>query len=355
MTTVITDLAQAGLKDLFAQMGEPPYRVAQLRKWLYKGLAASYDEMTDFPQALRSRLGVETCLHSLIPAHELMGADGTVKVLFTLADGRTIESALMSSGGRYTVCLSSQVGCPVGCPFCATGGQGFERNLSPGEMIDQVLYFARRLKASGENITNLVFMGMGEPLANYANLWRAIEELNAPDGFGLGARSMTISTAGMVSQIKRLAGEKLQVGLAVSLHAAENKLRDRLVPLNRKYPLEMLMPACRDYVAASGRRISFEYILFKGVNDSVPQAKLLAGLLAGMNCHVNLITANKTDNSAFRAPSGKDITAFEQELRRSGVNCTLRRSKGQDIDAGCGQLRSRFLSPACTTCPDLAD
>jgi 23S rRNA (adenine2503-C2)-methyltransferase len=251
-----------------------------------------------------------------------------------------------SGGRRNTVCVSTQVGCPIGCPFCATGRQGFERNLSPGEIIDQVLFFARYLKdrATTEEagrVTNIVFMGMGEPLANYDALWQAIERLNSPGYFGLGARNMTISTAGLVPQIARLAGEKLQVGLSISLHAAENGLRDRLVPLNRRYPLEMLIPACREYAGISGRRVTFEYALFAGINDSEKQARVLAHLLKGLLCHVNLIPANANPGSDFIAPAWPVVLAFQKELKRLGVNATVRQSKGQGIEAGCGQLRSR--------------
>jgi 23S rRNA (adenine2503-C2)-methyltransferase len=232
------------------------------------------------------------------------------------------------------------VGCPVSCPFCATGQQGFERNLGTSEIVDQVLFFARYLGEKGQ-ITNVVFMGMGEPLANYDNLLAAVERLNAPWGFGLGARSMTISTAGMVPGIEKLAREKLQVGLAVSLHAANDMLRNRLVPLNNKYPLAKLMAAARRYVELSGRRISFEYCLFEGVNDSLMQARELGHLLKGINAHVNLIAANESC-AGYRAPSRPVIMEFETELTRLGINATLRRSYGREINAACGQLKSQL-------------
>jgi 23S rRNA (adenine2503-C2)-methyltransferase len=241
------------------------------------------------------------------------------------------------------------VGCPIGCPFCATGQQGFERNLTPGEIIDQVLYFARYLQdktigREGERIKNIVFMGMGEPLVNYDALWQAIEMLNSPDGFGLSARSMTISTAGLIPGIERLSNEKLQVGLAISLHASDNKLRDKLVPINKKYPLEELIAACREYFARTGRRVSFEYALFDSVNDSLVQVQSLADLIQGTNCHVNLISVNQTTNQKMQPSPRNKVLAFQQELKNRGINCTLRLSRGQDIDAGCGQLRSRFLT-----------
>ena len=343
-TASITGLTETELSDLVESLGEPAYRAKQLNKWLYRGLALSYDEMTDLPAAFRHKLAKTARLHSLEPLVETVSRDGTVKVLFELADGLTVESALMSypedggGEGRVSACLSTQAGCAVGCPFCATGKQGFQRNLTAGEIIDQALYLARR---STKRLTNIVFMGMGEPLANYDNLLEAIRRLNSPEGFGLGARSMTVSTAGLVPGIRKLSREKLQVGLAVSLHAADNKLRDRLVPLNRQYPLEKLIPACRDYYLETGRRVTFEYVLFKGINDSAAQAESLARLLKGLNCHVNLIAANDTGDRAFRPPPRRVILDFERVLRESGVNATLRQPRGQDIDAGCGQLRSR--------------
>jgi 23S rRNA (adenine2503-C2)-methyltransferase len=355
----ITELNHIQLDNLVVSMGEPEYRAKQLRKWVYKNLVFSFEEMTDLPLAFRQRLERETRLHSLEAVQEVIGHDGTLKVLFKLADGKTVESTLMhynrdGGGQRCTVCVSTQVGCAIGCPFCATGQQGFERNLTPGEIIDQALYFAHYLQEQHNEgkhnmdktvnrVSNIVFMGMGEPLANYNALWQAIEMLNSPEGFGLGARNMVVSTAGLVPQIKRLSQEKLQVGLAVSLHASDNGLRNKLVPINRKYPLEQLIPACEDYYQSTGRRLSFEYILFSGINDSIVQARSLARLIQGLNCHVNLIPANSTNDSSFRSPPRQAILAFEHELKQYHINVTLRESRGQDIDAGCGQLRSRFL------------
>ena len=354
MSIFLTDLNIEEVHKLIISMGEPAYRARQLLAWVYQRLAVSIDEMTDLPQAFRQKLAQQVNLHTLTPIHEARAKDGTVKILFNLKDGKTVETALMkfpSTGGkhRYTVCISTQVGCPIGCPFCATGQQGFERNLTPGEIIDQVLYFARYLQdktigREGERIKNIVFMGMGEPLVNYGALWQAIEMLNSPDGFGLSARGMTISTAGLIPGIERLSNEKLQVGLAISLHASDNKLRDKLVPINKKYPLEELIPACREYFACTGRRVSFEYALFNGVNDSIVQAQSLADLIQGMNCHVNLISANQTTNQKMQPSPRNTVLAFQQELKNRGINCTLRLSRGQDIDAGCGQLRSRFLT-----------
>ncbi len=330
------------MKSWWCAWEKPAYRAKQVRSGVYRGLAVSFEEMTDLSAALRRKLAGEARLHSLVPAKLLVGRDATVKALFALADGATVESALMFygvAGRRISACVSTQVGCGVGCPFCATGQQGFARNLTPAEIIDQVLYFARYLRDSGRGrLSNIVFMGMGEPLANYDALMAAIKILNAPEGFGLGARNMTISTAGLVPQMARLAREKLQVGLAVSLHASDNRLRDRLVPLNRKYPLEKLIPACREYFQATGRRVSFEYVVFKASTIRSAQARSLAGLLQGLNCHVNLIPANESPDPAFRPPERRTVLAFASQLRQLGINATLRQPRGQDIAAGCGQL-----------------
>ncbi len=348
MTTqkCIIDMTGSQIKEVVTSRGEPAHRALQLQHWIYQSFASSFAEMTDLPQSFRQTLTREFSLHCLTPIQEVTGRDGTVKTLFRLADDNTIESALMSHAegkeiSRYTVCLSTQVGCPIGCSFCTTGQQGFKRNLSAGEILDQVLYFARQLKERDLTITNLVFMGMGEPLLNYDALRQALHMLISPSGFALGARHITVSTSGLVPEIKRLSQEGLQVGLAISLHAADNSLRNRLVPINRKYPLEQLVPACQEYYERTGRRISFEYTLLKGINDSLEQASSLATLLKGLNCHVNLIPANPGSDTRFQASSRNAVLAFQQELRRFHITCTVRQRMGLDIAAGCGQLRSR--------------
>jgi len=344
----LTDFSSAQLEELVAGLGAPAYRAKQVQHWVYSGLAASFDEMANLPKGLRQRLSDAVSLHAVTSKYEAISRDGTVKMLFSLHDGRTIESALMrystaAGRSRNTVCVSTQVGCPIGCPFCATGQQGYERNLTPGEIIDQVLYYARRLRdQDGSAVDNVVFMGMGEPFLNFDALWQAVEMLNSPQGFGLGARQMTISTAGIVPGIRRLMKQGLQVGLAVSLHAADDDLRDRLVPVNRKYPLEKLMAACREYVEATGRRVSFEYALFEGLNDSEEDARALAKLVKGMICHVNLIAGNPTSDTGFRASGKGAVLAFQAELQQRHIPCTLRVRRGIDIEAGCGQLRSRL-------------
>ncbi|MFB0535179.1 MAG: 23S rRNA (adenine(2503)-C(2))-methyltransferase RlmN [Anaerolineae bacterium] len=346
----LLDLTHAQLKELLTSWGEPSFRADQVWGWLYRSLVSDFDQMRNLPKELRARLGEAAYLPTLTPLAESVSADGlTRKVLFALRDEETIESVFMRYERRRTVCISTQVGCPVGCPFCATGQSGFARNLTAGEIVEQVLYFARQLiEEKGQGISNVVIMGMGEPLLNYEATWQAIETLNDARGFGLGARRITLSTVGVVPGIQRLSREKLQVGLAVSLHAPTDRLRDRLVPLNRRYPLRRLMAACREYVQNTGRRITFEYALMEGINDSLEQAQRLAHLLQGLTCHVNLIPLNPTVESPYQPSSRKMALAFQRELERQRIPTTMRVGRGIDIQAGCGQLRGRreHASPA---------
>jgi 23S rRNA (adenine2503-C2)-methyltransferase len=358
----ILDLSYDGLKELIVSLGQKAYRADQLLGWIYKKSASSYVEMSDLPQDFRQKLTDETVLFTFTPVEERVSSDRqTRKVLFQLDDRKTIESTLMfyeqneSRRERRTVCISTQVGCPVGCYFCATGQQGFERNLRPGEIIEQVLYFIRFIKGnvptadrelSRKAITNVVFMGMGEPLANYENVRQAITTLNSRQGLELGARQITLSTAGLVPQIKRLATEPLHLELAISLHAANDKLRDRLMPINQKYPLAQLISACQEYFEKTGRRLTFEYALFTGVNDSSEDARELSGLLKGLNCAVNIIVGNPISCQEYRSSSLEHAIVFQKHLFAGGIFNTIRISKGTDIEAGCGQLRSRFLPGA---------
>ncbi len=359
MLEKILDLSFEQLKEFIVSMGERPYRAEQLSKWIYKRSAASYDEMSDLSLTFREKLKADTILFTLVPLEQKISSDQqTRKILFQLDDGKTIEATLMfyeqseTRRERRTVCLSTQVGCPLGCYFCATGQQGYERNLRPGEIIEQVLYFKRFIRnevptddreLARRAITNVVFMGMGEPLANYDNVRQAIITLNSKHGLELGARQITLSTAGLVPEIRRLADEPLHLELAISLHAANDTLRNRLMPINRKYPLGKLIPACRDYFEKTGRRPTFEYALFQGVNDSGEDARELADLLKGMNCAVNLIVGNPTSCQEYRSSSVEQAIGFQKRLFEGGVFNTIRVSKGADIEAGCGQLRSRFL------------
>jgi len=346
--TSLYDLSLAELTSWIEAAGQPAYRARQVWQWCYRRYAASYDEMANVPEALRVRLAADLPFPTIDIVREQSSDDGlTRKRLLRLHDGTLIESVLMlydprsDSRGRATVCVSSQAGCAMGCVFCATGQAGFERNLSAGEIVAQVAGFGRtQAEAGGRPLTNVVFMGMGEPLANYRGVWRAIETLNDADGFGLAARRITVSTVGVIAGIRRLAEAPLQVGLAVSLHAPDEALRERLIPTAHRYPLPDLMDACREYVATTRRRITFEYCLMAGVNDAPEQARALASLLDGLLCHVNLIPVNPTSDDSIRRPSRARTVAFQRELSARGVACTVRIEKGVEISAACGQLRT---------------
>ena len=338
----LLDLTHSQLLDLVLSLDEPSYRADQLYAWLYKSLASRFEDMTNLPLAMRGRLEQIADVGRLAPVEEAHSSSGlTRKVLFSLPDGETIESVLMLYDKRQTVCLSTQVGCPVGCAFCATGQSGFVRDLSPGEIVEQVLYFARQLRQEGQGVSNVVFMGMGEPFLNYDATWQAVETLTDARGYDLGARRITISTVGILPGIERLSREKLQVGLAVSLHAPADDLRQSLVPIARQYPLPDLLSACRAYVKRTGRRVTFEYALVDDLNDSQEQARQLAGLLRGLLCHVNLIPLNPTPDSSWQPSAMGKVLAFHQELQHLRINSTVRLRRGIDIEAGCGQLRSR--------------
>lgn len=343
-------LIGADLAALCAEWGEPTYRARQIARWLYQEHVFDPAQWLDLPKRLRERLVAETRPLPLELDLERSADRGlTSKALLRLADGNLIESVLMRypskerSRSRRTVCVSSQVGCAVGCPFCATGLLGLKRHLTAAEIAGQVLYFTRRVReieGDDARITNVVFMGEGEPLANIKNVWPAIELLHAPDAIGLGARRVTISTSGLAPRIRDLAKQPLQVGLAISLHAPTDDLRDRLVPVNRKYKIAEVLDACQEYVAATHRRVSFEYAMMAGVNDSVDQAETLATILQGLLSHVNLIPLNHVEGSPFEPTPWKQIEAFQDVLRRRGISCTVRMTRGDEIEGACGQLRA---------------
>lgn len=350
----ILELSCAELEQRLKEWGQPSYRARQIWTWLYQRLAASFDEMSDLPRDLRRRLHDTFAFGRLVPVDELESSDGrTRKLLFQLPDGAQIESVLMAYDKRQTVCVSTQAGCAMGCSFCATGQAGFQRNLTAGEIVEQVLYFGRRWKVERgkwqepstfylpPSTFNLVFMGMGEPFANYENWMRAARRLNDPSGLNVGARRMTVSTVGLIPGIEKLAGEDFQINLAVSLHAATDELRDRLVPINRRYPLAALMEAVRGYIERTHRRVSFEWALIENVNDTPDQARALAGWLEGLLCHVNLIPLNPSSGYAGAASPRARIEAFRAILDRAHIPNTLRLRRGIDIQAGCGQLRQR--------------
>jgi 23S rRNA (adenine2503-C2)-methyltransferase len=308
--------------------------------------------MANVPATLRARMASETTLGLLTPLAEQDSSSGlTRKMLFLLPDGHCIESVLMHYQGRRTACISTQVGCSMGCTFCATGQTGLARNLSAGEIVAQVLHFAREIRerhlevpgTAGHPVSNIVMMGMGEPLANYSATWQAIETLTDARGYSIGARRITLSTVGLVPGIRRLAQEKLSVNLAVSLHAPDDELRNRLVPINRRYPLADLMAALDYYAQTTHRRVTIEYALMAGVNDSSHQARQLAGLVRGLLCHVNLIPLNPTPGSTLRPSPREQVVAFRDELERFRIPSTVRMRRGISIKAGCGQLQQRRL------------
>jgi 23S rRNA (adenine2503-C2)-methyltransferase len=330
------------LSALFKERGQPAYRAGQVWEWLYTHLVTSFEEMTNLPSALRRSLAADMLIDSPQVLATEESADGQArKDLLELGDGETIEAVLMRYRRRTTACISTQVGCAVGCPFCATGQMGFRRNLTTGEIVAQALHFARLLGSSGERLSHVVLMGMGEPLLNYAASVEAIRRLCAQPGFALGQRRITLSTVGIVPAINRLAQEELQITLAVSLHAATDDLRDRIVPVNKRYGLDALFAACHSYANKTGRRITFEWALVQGLNDTDEQAAALAARLVGLLAHVNLIPVNPTSGFGASPPSRAQVEAFSARLRRRHVPHTVRLRRGLDIQAGCGQLRQR--------------
>lgn len=337
----LLDLSRVELKEFITGWGEPAYRAEQIETWLYKRYVNDVSEMSNLPKSLRQRLAGEYLLDPLRLVVSLDSSDGnTRKALFALPDGREIEAVLMRYDKRQTLCISTQAGCAMACPFCATGQMGFMRNLTAGEIMAQILYYARQLDREGKRVSNIVFMGMGEPLANYAETWRAIRRLNDRAGFNLGARHMTLSTVGLVPAIRRMSKEPEQVGLAVSLHAPTDELRNKIVPINRRYPLAMLMQAIRDYSDITRRRVTFEYALMANLNDSDAHAAQFAALVQGLLCHINLIPLNPTPGSPWSGSSDERVYAFRDRLQAAGIPTTVRLRRGIDIAAGCGQLHN---------------
>ncbi len=334
------DLDRAGLAALLSD--EPAYRVDQVWKGLHEE-ARRPAEMTNLPRPLRDRLDAALPAALNLLTESVSDSGQTIKWLWALPDGAQVETVLMHYPDRTTVCVSSQAGCAMGCSFCATGQAGFPRQLSAGEIVEQVVA-ARR--AAPSRVSNVVFMGMGEPLANYDRVWAAVERLHKD--LGLSARHLTLSTVGVVPGIRRLARESLPVNLAVSLHAANDRLRNSLVPLNRRYPLDMLMEACRQYLTAKGRRLSFEWALIAGINDRAQDATELAALARPLGAHVNLIPLNPTPGYPVRGTAPAHVRNFRDQLVALGVNATVRRNRGTDIDAACGQLAARAAGPIAT-------
>lgn len=342
---LIYDLGYPELERIITSWGEPAYRARQIWHGLYQRLWQEPGEFSNLPLALRHKMNEQFTFQPLKPVHVLESSDReTKKTLFRLSDDKAIEAVLMKYDKRRTLCISSQAGCGMGCVFCATGQMGFHRHLTSGEIIAQVLYYARNLQQGGEKVTNVVVMGMGEPLHNYDATMEAIDRLNDPEGFNFGARRFTVSTVGLVPAIRRFAAEKRQVNLAISLHAADDELRSSMLPVNRKYPLDVLMDACEDYVNQTNRRITFEWALIQGVNDDVETARRLSALLQRFKhdgsalCHVNVIPLNPTKGFEGQATTRERAAAFQAELEMQGIPCTIRARRGIDIQAGCGQL-----------------
>ena len=342
----IKSLLLSELQEKLSEFAEPSYRAGQIMNWLYEKRASGFEEMSDLPQALRAQLAENFSMGKLGVVRVLGSRDTTRKFLFRLEDGKLIESVLIPASpalygqksDRRTACVSTQVGCAYGCRFCASGLDGFSRNLRANEIVDQIM--AIESHAGGtEKIDNIVFMGMGEPLANFDNVMRAIRILNAPWGLSIGARHITVSTSGLAPQIRKLADEPLQIRLAISLHGATDEVRNQIMPINRRYNLETLFSACDYYVEQKKQRLTFEYILIAGVNDTDDQAHLLASHARRLAAKVNLIPYNTVQGLPWSRPSQNRQEKFLSILQRHRISATLRREKGGDIDAACGQLR----------------
>jgi 23S rRNA (adenine2503-C2)-methyltransferase len=340
---LVYDITRSELDSLMIEWGEPVYRGRQIWQGLYRQYWDSPEKFTNIPTTLRTHMAETLDFNVLTLVTSLASSDRqTVKSLFKLPDGKSIEAVLMRYNKRNTLCISSQAGCAMGCVFCATGQMGFKRHLSSGEIVAQVMYYARQLNDENNVVTNIVLMGMGEPFHNYENTLDAIDRLNDQEGYALGARRFTISTVGLVPAIRRFAAEKRQINLAISLHAADDDLRSSMLPVNNRYPIDELLLVCREYIAVTGRRVTFEWALINEVNDTPEQAILLAKKLKGMLCHVNAIPLNPTMGYSGQATSHARAELFKQILVEHGISCTIRLRRGIDIQAGCGQLASHI-------------
>lgn len=341
----IKNLSKDELKKVLAEIGAEPYRAAQIFRWLYKSGVNAFDEMTDLAKDLRAKLKHNFHLTKLILLDSKRSLiDGTTKYLFKLEDENTIESVFLPEDDRATLCLSTQVGCKFKCSFCASAPFGFVRNLKCSEILDEVLFIKDHNR--GAVITNIVFMGIGEPLDNYENVLKSVRILNDQDAFKIGARKITISTCGIIPGIQRLSDEKLQIELSVSLHSADDGIRSELLPVNKKYPLKDLIAACKAYIKKTNRIITFEYVLINDKNVSKEAAMKLARLLKGMICKVNTISYNQIRAKGYEPPAAVDVKNFLATLKRHGIKAVHRKSKGEDIDAGCGQLRIQHRESA---------
>lgn len=336
----IKDYSLDELKEELKEIGEKPFRAEQIYKWIYETRVSDFEEMTNLSLELREKLKQIYEIKEFKILKKQVASDGTRKYLFDVLDGNAIETVLMEYHHGYSICVSSQIGCKMGCKFCASTGIPFVRNLTSGEIVEQIMAVEREADVK---ISNIVFMGIGEPLDNYDNVVKAIRIINHPKGLNIGARHISISTSGLVPKIYQLAEENIQCTLSISLHATTNEQRNQMMPVNRTYPVEQLLQACRDYIENTHRRISFEYALAKENNDNLEDAKRLVNLLKGMLCHVNLIPINKIENGAYTKSSNENIMKFRDYLNEHGIVATIRRELGSDIDAACGQLRRKSL------------
>jgi len=354
----LLDLSLAELRDWVAERGEKPFRAAQVWRWIYQGRATDFESMTDLSRSLRQHLAEDFVLFAGSIARHQTSPDGTEKLLIGLADGGEVECVLLRDGPRRSICVSSQVGCAMGCVFCASGLDGVDRNLTRGEILEQMLRLQHRLDPE-ERLSHIVMMGMGEPLANLERVLSALDVARSPEGLGISPRRITISTVGLPPAIDRLARHGVPYNLAVSLHAPEDELRNQLVPVNRKIGVAALMAAADRYFEASGRRLTFEYVLLGGLNDSPTQAAQLGHLLRGRGAMLNVIPYNPVAGLPYRTPTSTATTRFREVLERGGINVNFRVRKGGEIDAACGQLRrNRQATPAGTpvsiAAPELA-
>ncbi len=337
----IKDYTLDELKEQLKEIGEKPFRAEQIYKWLYEARVSDFDEITNLSLELREKLKQIYEIKEFKILKKQVASDGTRKYLFDVLDGNAIETVLMEYHHGFSICVSSQIGCKMGCKFCASTGIPFARNLSSGEIIEQIMAVERDANV---RISNIVFMGIGEPLNNYDNVVKAIRIINHPKGLNIGARHISISTSGLVPRIYKLAEENIQCTLSISLHATTNEKRSEMMPINNAFPIEELLQACKDYIEKTHRRISFEYALAKENNDNLEDAKRLVKLLKGMLCHVNLIPINKIENGAYTKSSNENIMKFRDYLNDHGIVATIRRELGSDIDAACGQLRRKNLN-----------
>ena len=339
MKPEIKNLTLAELEQTMLDLGEPKFRGKQVYSWLHRA-APDFAAMTNLPRSLREKLAdrfLLTC--PTVVRKQESALDGTVKYLWRLYDGNCVETVLMRYHHGNTVCISSEVGCPMGCAFCASTIGGLVRRLSAGEILDEVLFTQAD---SGQEISNIVLMGIGEPLDNYDNVTRFLELVNSPEGANIGMRHISLSTCGVVPKIRALAESELQLTLSVSLHAPDDETRSRIMPINRRWNVETLLDACRAYFQATGRRISFEYAMIRNVNDTEDAARLLIRRLHGLPAHVNLIPLNHVEESPLEPSDRQTVRRFQQQLEQAGIPCTVRRTLGSDIDASCGQLRRKY-------------